>query len=114
MRYPDAEVSWEARPGTVWRRVTRRGDHLVLHLINLVGQDDLTWDAPKEPLTPLPGGVLRVRPVTAAGCRVQVADPDGSGRLVEVPTRMVDGEVEAELPPLNAWQLVVLRDADER
>jgi dextranase len=113
VRFPAADVRWDASPGTVWRRVTRRGDDLVVHLINLTGQSDLTWDAPKDPLAPVPGGVLRVRPVTAAGFRVQVADPDGSGRLVDVPTRTTDGEVEAELPPLHAWQLIVIKDADE-
>jgi dextranase len=114
VRYPTAQVRWDACPGTVWRRVTRRGDDLVVHLINLTGQSDLTWDAPKEPLAAVAGGVLRFRPATAAGCRVQVGDPDGAGRLVDVPTRMIGGNVEAELPALQAWQLIVVKDADER
>lgn len=110
--FDGAEVSWNARSGTVWRRVTRRGDDLVVHLINLVGQLDTEWDVAKQPVPGLAGGVLRVRPMTSAGCRVLVADPDGAGRLVEVPTREVDGLIEAELPELQTWQLIVVKETD--
>lgn len=108
--FSGTEVSWNPEPGTVWRRITRRGDDLIVHLINLVGQDDAEWDAPKKPAAEVTGGVLWVRPASAAGCRVLVADPDGAGRLVELPVRAVDGLLEADLPSLHSWQLIVVKE----
>jgi len=47
------------RSGCVWRRVTRAGDALIVHLINLVGQSDTVWDGPHRPAIALRGGTLR-------------------------------------------------------
>ncbi len=38
----------------MWRRVLGTGDRLVVHLINLAGQDDAEWDAPRKPVADLP------------------------------------------------------------
>jgi len=108
--FDGVEIGWNPAPGTIWRRITRRGDDLIVHLINLVDQVDTEWDAPKRPATEVAGGVLRVRPTSAAGCRVLVADPDGAGRLIELPLRAVDGLLEADLPSLHSWQLIVVKE----
>ena len=104
--YADAKTSWEPVPGRVWRRVVRTeaGDHLV-HLVNLTDQTDTLWDAPREPVTEL-AGTLRLRIWGPDIPRVQVADPDGQGRLIDCPV-IVDGvHATADLPPLAVWQLV--------
>lgn len=110
LAYPDQPATWNPQPGAVWQRATRRGDELVIHLINLVDQTDTEWDVAKAVARPVSGGRLRVRPETAAGCSVWLGDPDGAGRLIELPTREVDGLIEADLPDLRTWQLVVVRD----
>ena len=47
--YPGAPTSGTARPGAVWRRITRRGDWLVGHLIKLRATPDDGWDHPQPP-----------------------------------------------------------------
>ncbi len=51
--YGGVDVADEPRPGCVWRRVVAvPGENagLVVHLVNLVGQDDTVWDAPRRPV----------------------------------------------------------------
>lgn len=55
--------STSARPATVWTRVVRASRGLVIHLINLVGQDALEWDAGKNDPAPQCGITLRLAPV---------------------------------------------------
>jgi len=106
--FADAEVSETAIAGRVWRRVVRAGDLLVVHLINLVGQADTLWDEPRNaPANPGPA-VLRFRTLRGRTPRVLVADPDGAGRLIEVPCRTDRDGAVAELPPLHVWQLVAV------
>jgi dextranase len=49
-----------------------------------------------------------VRTVRGRVPRIRVADPDGVGHLVDVPLRADGDHVVAELPPLAAWQLVLV------
>jgi len=106
--YVDAAVSEEATAGKVWRRITAAGGRLVVHLVNLVGQDDTLWDAARHPFGDPGAGSLRVRTVRGRVPRVRVADPDAAGHLVDVPLRADGDHVVAELPPLAAWQLVLV------
>jgi dextranase len=106
--YPEAAVSTGCRTGAVWRRITKAGDRLMLHLINLTGQEDELWDAPRQPFGDTGDGALRIRPVAGAVPRVRVADPDGAPRLVDVPVHLGADVATATLPPLAAWQLVVV------
>lgn len=108
VRYPGVLVDVRATPGTVWRRVVEARGRLVVHLINLVGQPDALWDAPRRPVLPVPGGELRVRRTSDRLPRIRVADPDGTGYLVDLEVR-ADGEhAVAVLPPLAVWQVVVV------
>lgn len=111
----DLDVSYEATPvaqfaapGTVWRRITRVGDRLVVHLINLAGQDDTVWDAPRNaPADPGPG-TLRLRRSGPGLPRVRVADPDRRAHLVDVPVTEDGDWACAVLPAPHIWQLVVV------
>lgn len=108
IEYGEAEVSTEARPGTVWRRVTRAGERIVVHAINLTGQRDLLWDAPRHPFGRVGEGALRVRTVQGRVPRVRVADPDRSARLIDVPVRIEGTHATCELPEPHVWQLIVI------
>ena len=106
--FDGAEVTGEAAAGTVWRRITGTRGRLVVHLINLVGQRDTLWDAAREPFGRPGEGALRIRRVLGFLPRVQVADPDAAGRLIDVEVS-VDGDyASARLPEFAAWQLVLV------
>jgi dextranase len=105
-------VSSTADAGTVWRRITSVGGRLVVHLINLVGQEDALWDAPRNPPRPVSGS-LRFRRVGDAMPRVRVADPDAAGRLIDVAVTLDGTHATATLPAFGVWQVVVI-DFEER
>ncbi len=106
--FDSAMVGETAHPGQVWRRVTESNGRRVIHLINLVGQTDCLWDAPRNPKTDIGGGKLKIRRIPGCRPRVRVADPDGAGRLIDVGVR-VEGEFAfADLPSLALWQLVLI------
>ena len=104
--FDEAPVCWEAAPGCVWRRVTRAGDALVVHLINLVGQSDTVWDGPHRPAIALRGGTLRLKPLFGRVPRVSAADPDAGSTLIPLDVRIVDGQAVVSLPDLNVWQVL--------
>jgi dextranase len=106
--FGNAPVAETAQPGAVWRRITESRGRSIVHLINLVGQTDAEWDAARA--TPGDAGpaTLRVRRVGQTVPRVQVADPDREGYLIDVPVT-VDGDYAvAQLPPIGVWQLVLV------
>ncbi len=108
VRFSDAALAETATAGTIWRRITRTRDGLVVHLINLLAQADTAWDAPRAEQSRPGAGTLRFRLDGPGSARVRVADPDGSRRLVDVPVTR-DGDVAtAELPDFGTWQLVYI------
>jgi dextranase len=105
---PDGvRVSTDPEPGTVWVRVVRTELGLVLHLINLTGQQTVDWDAAKNPIADVTGIELRVLRTMAMGGPL-VASPDGPVdlQLLEVSS---DGLYDViALPTVTAWTMVVL------
>jgi dextranase len=106
--YPATIVCGAPVQGRVWRRVVQVGDALVVHLVNLAGQDDTAWDAPRRTPEPIGDGVLRVRRTGPGVPRVQVADPDRSPVLTPVPVRVDGDHAVAQLPEPFVWQMVVI------
>ncbi|MDO7883585.1 glycoside hydrolase family 66 protein [Salinibacterium soli] len=106
--FDGAVVSEEAVAGAVWRSITAARGRLVVNLINLVGQRDVLWDAPREPFGHPGTGTLRVRRLKDRVPRIRVADPDGSGRLEEIGVSLDGDHAVAALPPLQAWQLILI------
>lgn len=101
-------IRHEAVPGAVWRRVVDTPHGQVVHLINLTGQSDTGWDGAKQPIPDVTGLTLRVRRTGAALPVVRVADPDQAPTFQPIPVT-ADGEhVVADLPPLHAWQIVLI------
>ena len=106
------DISHEARPDSVWRRVVQTPVGTAVHLINLVGQAETGWDTPKARIAPVEGLRLRLRQTGTAVPRLHVADPDRGVVFVPVPWRADDGYLYADLPPLQAWQLLLIRHTD--
>jgi len=112
----DLEVGYDgiateqlATAGTVWRRVTQLPDgRYVVHLVNLTGQADTHWDAPRNQPGPTGPGTLRLRRMGTELPRVRFASPDGQPRLVEV-ALTADGDwAVATLPDVHIWQLLLI------
>jgi dextranase len=99
-------VGEEATAGTVWRRVTTTPEGLVVHVINLAGQADTSWDAPRSEPAALGEGQLRFRFVRGRTPRVSVADPDVQARLVEVDVHLDGDHAVANLPAPYVWQVI--------
>jgi len=96
----------------VWRRITRRGDWLIVHLINLSANTDPRWDQPQPPSGDPGLGELRLRLVGGRPPSVLVADPDGRGHLEPVPVATDGCRGTAALPRLQTWQVVLVRYGD--
>jgi dextranase len=106
-------VDHRGDPGTIWRRAVQTPQGTVVHLINLTGQAETGWDTPKSAIGPVEGIRLRVRRTGHARPEVLVADPDRGPHFVSVPVT-ADGEhAHADLPPLHAWQIVLIRTEQE-
>ncbi|UKA59480.1 glycoside hydrolase family 66 protein [Arthrobacter sp. FW306-2-2C-D06B] len=110
LSYESAAVSDRSEPGAVWRRITRVPGGFAIHLINLLGQSDTEWDAPRaEPQSP-GDGRLRVRRTRGTVPRVRYADPDRQSRLVEAPVELEGDYATAILPAPHFWQLVYVTE----
>jgi dextranase len=106
--YPGAAVTEDPVPGAVWRRVLGTGSRLVVHLVNLSGQEDTAWDAPRKPVADLPGGTLRIRRAGPHLPRVRYADPDRQAALADLPVTADGDHAVAALPAPHVWQLLVI------
>lgn len=108
LAFPDAEVSVTAEAGKVWARIVRAGDRLVVHLINLCGQTDTLWDAPRSSFASPGQGTMNFRGLYGRDARVHVADPDATGRLEPLQTARDGDRTTVALPPLQVWQLILV------
>jgi dextranase len=106
--YDSAAVSGTADAGAVWRRITSVGDRLVMHLINLIGQEDDLWDAPRNIPGRMGTGTLRFRWEGGGLPRVRAADPDADGRLVDLDVAFEGTHAFVRLPEFALWQVVVI------
>jgi dextranase len=106
--YDRAAVSGEATAGEVWRSITAVHGRLVVNLINLVGQTDTLWDAPRNPFGDPGHGTLRLRRLLGRTPRVRAADPDREGRLIDLDVTLDGDHAVAHLPALGAWHLVLI------
>lgn len=98
------EASTRAEPGTVWVRVFRTGSggHVV-HLVNLVGVDDVRWDSPKS--TPEYLDMLRLRVAGGlSGDTLWTASPDNGDISLEPVEGITDTKAAAQHDALSAGQ----------
>ena len=106
-----ARVATDCAAGTLWARVIRCSRGLLVSLIDLSGQSDTLWKAPKRPLQPLAG--VRVAVEHAAPARFLSAAPESPSLAELAPVRSGRHDVVA-LPPFTGWGLLWVQDADGR
>jgi len=107
--YDSTGVTHTAVHGAVWRRITQdTTGRYVVHLINLTGQEDTQWDAPKAAPGDPGTGKLRIRRTGPDLPRVQWADPDRQPHLVDVDLTIDGDYLTATVPAPNLWQTVVI------
>ncbi len=106
--FTDARVSESADAGTVWRRITAINNQLIVHLINLVGQEDTLWDSPRKEIRNPGRAILRVKAVKGQVPRVRIASPDITPRLIDLPVSIEGDYALVQLPPISIWQVIVI------
>jgi dextranase len=108
VEFGNVPLSETAAAGTIWRRIVAAGDRLIVHLINLTGQTDTLWDAPRAAPGDTGPGKLRYRRTHGRSPRMRVADPDAGPRLIDIPHQIDGNFAVAELPPLRIWQMIIV------
>jgi dextranase len=97
-------VSTDCEAGSVWARVLEGPEGQVVSLIDLSGQDETAWDAPKRAAQPL-GGVTVALERAGAQPRFYAAAPDAPV-AVELRTEF-DGRYDrVRVPEFRTWSLV--------
>jgi hypothetical protein len=102
-------VATDAGPGTLWGRVMRVPDGLLISLIDLSGQTDDIWDAPKIPSTPLDGVRISLLRRGETAPRFAIASPDAPQLAALEPERSERYDT-VSLPAFDTWALVLIRD----
>jgi dextranase len=101
-------VNTDPVAGGLWLRVVDTAEARVLHLINLTGQEDTRWDAPRAPIASVAGAELHLRRERREAPAVFAASP-AAPRLTRLHGRN-EGDVDVfTLPPLGAWTVLVVR-----
>lgn len=106
--YAEVDVTGVPTAGSVWRRITRLGPRLIVHLINLRGQTETGWDTPKRQPHEVLGGQLRFRAVHGVQARIRVSEPQWIPSPEDLDARAVGAHQVVELPPLRTWQVVIV------
>lgn len=112
----EVPVSTKAEPGSLWLHVVRVPHGIVVHIINLVAQIEVAWDAAKQPTQPIESAALSLSFV-ASGARVLAASPDAPGLEALNETDAVRADQTSSLsagqsgtrfalPPLGPWTVV--------
>jgi dextranase len=105
-------VATDAVPGSLWGRVLRVPAGLLVSLIDLSAQADVTWDAPKAPSEPLCDVRLSILRRGEAAPRLAIASPDAPQLAPLVPERSERYET-VRLPAFDTWAFVLIRDGAE-
>ena len=98
----------DCMPGVLWVRVIRCSHGLLVSLIDLSGQTDIVWSAPKRPGGWLDG--VRVALERTAPASVFFASPESSPAL-QLLTPERDGRHDiVAVPPFSTWALIWVRE----
>ncbi|HUW88729.1 MAG TPA: glycoside hydrolase family 66 protein [Candidatus Paceibacterota bacterium] len=102
----------DPEPDAVWVRVVSTDLGLVVHLINLIGQEETDWDRRKNPIPDVKG--LRLRMLKTLGVdSPYLVDPEQSPWPQHLDIRD-DGSdyLEIDIPDIGAWAMVVLPNSE--
>lgn len=107
-----APVSTDCAPGVLWVRAIRSPRGLLISLIDLSGQTDDRWDAPKQPSQPLAGVRLTVERSGSAAPTFRFAAPEDSPALQTLRSESSGRYDAVEVPPFHTWALVWVREEE--
>jgi dextranase len=103
-------VATDCIAGALWVRVIRGAHGLLVSLVDLSGQSDVLWRAPKRPPRPLADVRLRIE--RTAPTSIRFASPESSPSLQRLePARKGRHDV-VTLPPFSTWGLVWISDEE--
>ncbi len=102
-------VATDAEPGSLWGRVLRVPDGLLVSLIDLTAEEEDVWDAPKRGGRELTGVRLSILRRGGAPPYVAIASPVAP-RLVSLPVETSDRYETVTLPAFTTWALILIRD----
>ena len=105
-------VATDAEPGTLWGRVLRVPQGILVSLIDLSAQADDSWDAPKSPSAPLEGVRVSILRRGEAAPSVAVCSPDAP-QLAALMVERSDHYDTVTLPGFDTWAPVLIRDGAE-
>lgn len=98
-------VATDCVPGAIWARVLAGSSGTVVSLVDLSGQDEVGWNAPKRAGRPVAGTTIAFERSGRSAPRVFVASPDAPGLRRLQPD--FDGRHDVvSLPPFRRWALV--------
>src|SRR5262249_33401666 len=101
-------LSGQAAAGAVWCTARRKPGYHVIHLINLVDQDDIAWNAPRTPPAPLGELELTIEHLPPTD-RVLLLRPDAAlGRPIGLAAPRHGDVLHVTLPRLHVWAILVL------
>lgn len=103
----------DPEPDAIWVRVVRTDVGLVVHLINLIGQEETNWDRGKSPIPDVKGLRLRFLKTLSVGLPYLV-EPERSPWPAYIETKD-DGSdyLEIDIPDFGAWAMIVLPNSKE-
>jgi dextranase len=98
-------VATDCTAGSLWARAIRTRDGLVVSLIDLSTQDDVTWDAPKREGAALEDVMISFERVAGGPPRICFASPDDP-RAIELESELREGFDVVRVPTFSTWALV--------
>jgi dextranase len=105
---PGTAVATDPLPGALWLRALDTAHGRVIHIVNLAGQTDARWDAPKNPIPVVVGAELKLRRELGGEPSVVAFSP-AAPRPVSLPVRSDSEFAVAALPPLDGWTVLLVR-----
>jgi dextranase len=105
-------VATDAEAGTLWGRVLRVPQGLLVSLIDLSAQADDNWDAPKSPSAPLDGVRVSILRRSETAPSIAVCSPDAP-QLAALTVERSERYDTVTLPGFDTWALVLIRDGAE-
>lgn len=100
-------VSCDPQPGCLWVRVVQSQARTVVHLINLAGQRETSWDTAKRVVQPLRDVRIAILRSGADARAFAYADPDLAPALRPLRVREEGGYDVLTVPRVGAWTTVV-------
>jgi dextranase len=101
-------VATDCLPGVLWARVVRCSRGLLVSLIDLSGQSDARWNAPKRPARVLEG--VRVAIERTSPTSILFASPEDSPALQRLEPERDGRHDVVTVPSFSTWALIWIRD----